>query len=156
MLAVASPSFESKLNKFREACRDLGIKATHQRLEIFREVAQSCEHPDAEAVFRGVKARLPTVSLDTVYRTLKLLTELGFISTLGQRQDSLRFDANQAPHHHHICVRCGKVQDVSSPLLDLENVGRNVRNVGTVQSAQIEVRGLCTACANRENVSMRA
>jgi Fur family peroxide stress response transcriptional regulator len=153
---VAPPSFESKLNKFREACRDLGIKATHQRLEIFREVAHSCEHPDAEAVFRGVQSRLPTVSLDTVYRTLKLLTELGFISTLGQRQDSLRFDANQAPHHHHICVRCGKVQDVSSPLLDLENVGRNVRNVGTVQSAQIEVRGLCTSCANRENVSMHA
>ena len=153
---MAPPSFESKLNKFREACRDLGIKATHQRMEIFREVAQSCEHPDAEAVFRGVQAQLPTVSLDTVYRTLKLLTELGFISTLGHRQDSLRFDANQAPHHHHICVRCGKVQDVSSPLLDLENVGRNVRNVGTVQSAQIEVRGLCTSCANRENVSMRA
>jgi len=153
---MAPPSFESKLNKFREACHDLGIKATHQRLEIFREVAHSCEHPDAEAVFRGVQARLPTVSLDTVYRTLKLLTELGFISTLGHRQDSLRFDANQAPHHHHICVRCGKVQDVSSPLLDLENVGRNVRNMGTVQSAQIEVRGLCTSCANRENVSMRA
>ena len=38
---MSPPSFESKLNKFREACHDLGIKATHQRLEIFREVAHS-------------------------------------------------------------------------------------------------------------------
>lgn len=149
-----SPAIESSLEKFREACRKLGIKATHQRLEIFREVAQSGEHPDAEAVYRGVKARLSTVSLDTVYRALKLLTELGFISILGQRQESVRFDANQAPHHHHVCVSCGKIQDVSSPLLDLEYVGRNVRNVGTVQSAQIEVRGLCASCASKASVSL--
>ena len=148
-----SPSFESRLETFRDACRDLGIKATHQRLEIFREVGQSCAHPDAETVFRGVQSRLPTVSLDTVYRTLKLLTDLGFISTLGPPHDSLRFDANQAPHHHHICVRCGRVQDVSSPLLDLENIGRNVRGIGTVQSAQIEVRGLCADCANHQRVT---
>ena len=149
-----SPSFEINLDKFRDSCRELGIKATHQRLEIFREVAHSTAHPDAEAVFRGVQSRLPTVSLDTVYRTLKLLTELGFITTLGQRQDSLRFDANKEPHHHHVCVRCGKVQDVSSPLVDLENVGRNVRGVGTVLSAQIEVRGLCNSCANRDSTAI--
>ncbi len=155
-MVPASQSFESNLDKFRDACRTRGIKATHQREEIYREVMHNCEHPDAEAVFRGVKARLPTVSLDTVYRTLKLLTELGFISTMGHRQESLRFDANQAPHHHHICVQCGKVQDVSKPLLDLENVGHNVRNVGTVQSAQIEVRGLCTSCAARDKATLTA
>lgn len=148
-----SVSVESNLDEFRNACRDLGIKATHQRLEIFSEVVHSTEHPDAEAVFRGVQARLPTVSLDTVYRTLKLLAELGLITTLGQRQDSLRFDANRAPHHHHVCIHCGKVQDVSSPLLDLENVISEVRRVGTVQSAQIEVRGLCNACANRSSIT---
>jgi Fur family transcriptional regulator, peroxide stress response regulator len=150
------PLFEARVEMFREACRHLGIKATHQRLEIFREVAQSHAHPDAEAVFRGVQGRLPTVSLDTVYRTLKLLTELGFISTLGPRHDSLHFDANMEPHHHHVCVRCGKVQDVTSPLLDLEKIGRNVRGMGTVQSAQIEVRGLCTPCASRENATPSA
>jgi Fur family peroxide stress response transcriptional regulator len=145
-----SEPFESKLELFREACRELGIKATHQRLEIFREVAQSSAHPDAEAVFHGVQQRVPTVSLDTVYRTLKLLTGLGFISTLGPRQDALRFDGNQEPHHHHVCVRCGKIQDVSNPLVDLEKVKRNITTMGTVQSAHIEVRGLCTACAKRE------
>jgi Fur family peroxide stress response transcriptional regulator len=152
---VDALSFESRLETFRDACKYLGIKATHQRLEIFREVAQSAGHPDAEAVFRGVQGRLPTVSLDTVYRTLKLLTDHGFISTLGHKQDSLRFDANQEPHHHHICVRCGKVQDVSGSgsLLDLADVGRNVQSIGTVQSAHIEVRGLCTACASRKSAN---
>ncbi len=147
---VTSQPFQVELDKFQGACRERGIKATQQRLEIYREVACSREHPDAEAVFRGVQARLPTVSLDTVYRTLKMLTEWGFITTLGHRQDSLRFDANRELHHHHICVNCGKVQDLDNDLLDVENVQRVVGPFGTMQSAQIEVRGLCNSCASRE------
>jgi Fur family peroxide stress response transcriptional regulator len=153
---AAASLLASELDAFREACQQRGIKATQQRLEIFREVAQSHEHPDAEAVFRGVQARLPTVSLDTVYRTLKMLTELGFIATLGPRQESLRFDANKEPHHHYVCVRCGKIQDVTSTLLDVESVQRVVRAFGSVQSAQLEVRGLCNTCATHESSSTQS
>ena len=138
---------QSDIDAFCDACHQLGIKVTQQRLEIFREVAQSHEHPDAEAVFHGVQSRLPTVSLDTVYRTLKTLTELGFITTLGPRQDSLRFDAKKEPHHHYVCVTCGKVQDVEDALLDVENVQRVMSTYGSVQSAQLEVRGTCNVCA---------
>lgn len=152
-MAQSSHTLQSDLEAFQEACRRRGIKATQQRLEIFREVAQSREHPDAEAVFRGVQARLPTVSLDTVYRTLKMLTELGFIATLGPRQESLRFDANKEPHHHYVCVKCGKVQDVVDTLLDVESVQRVVRGFGTVQTAQLEVRGLCNTCASHDRPS---
>jgi Fur family transcriptional regulator, peroxide stress response regulator len=63
--------------------RNSGVRLTDQRLEIFREVAASLDHPDAEAVFRAVQPRVPTVSLDTVYRTLWLLTDLGIVTTLG-------------------------------------------------------------------------
>jgi Fur family transcriptional regulator, peroxide stress response regulator len=150
-MPAATQDLQSEIDAFCEACHRLGIKATQQRMEIFREVAQSHEHPDAEAVFHGVQSRLPTVSLDTVYRTLKTLTELGFISTLGPRQDSLRFDANKQPHHHYVCVECGKVQDVSEDLLDVENVQRVMNTFGSVQSAQLEVRGICNACASHDS-----
>ena len=50
--------------------------STHQRLEIFQAVASSLEHPSAEAVHRAVQATTPTVSLDTVYQTLWLLTRI--------------------------------------------------------------------------------
>ncbi len=152
-MAQTTHSLQTELEAFAEACRRRGIKATQQRLEIYREVAQSREHPDAEAVFRGVQTRLPTVSLDTVYRTLKMLTELGFIATLGPRQESLRFDANKEPHHHYVCVKCGKIQDLVDTLLDVECVQRVVRAFGSVQTAQLEVRGLCNTCAGRDRAS---
>src|SRR5690349_5588655 len=106
-MAPEIPELEEKLERFRAACRDAGVKVTHQRLEIFREVATSLAHPDAEAVYSGVRERVPSVSLDTVYRTLWLLNDLGLLSTLGQRRESVRFDANLTPHHHYVCESCG-------------------------------------------------
>ena len=78
---------------------------THQRLEIFREVASTIEHPDADTVFRAVQRRMPTVSLDTVYRTLWMLHDLGLVTTLGPQRNGVRFDANLERHHHYVCVR---------------------------------------------------
>jgi hypothetical protein len=54
-----------RLLRFKDAARKAGVKLTHQRLEIFREVASSIDHPAVEAVFRAVQSRIPTVSLDT-------------------------------------------------------------------------------------------
>jgi Fur family peroxide stress response transcriptional regulator len=42
------------------------VKLTHQRLEIFRDVASGLEDPNAEEVFRAIWVRMPSVSFDTV------------------------------------------------------------------------------------------
>ncbi len=111
MNTVDRRTIDGRLDRFRSAARDAGLKLTHQRLEVFREVASSLEHPDAESVFRAVRKRVPTVSIDTVYRALWMLTDLGLITTLGPRRESVRFDANLDQHHHYVCVRCGLTRD---------------------------------------------
>ncbi len=136
-----------RLDGFKAACKRAGVKLTHQRLEIFREVAASVEHPDAEMVFRAVQARMPTVSLDTVYRTLWLLSDLGLVIPLGPRRESVRYDANLARHHHYVCVRCGLTRDFESPALDAVRIPAAVRELGSVVTVQVEVRGLCATCA---------
>jgi Fur family peroxide stress response transcriptional regulator len=138
-----------QVERFQDACRAAGVKLTHQRLEIFREVVTSHEHPDADAVYRAVRQRMPTVSLDTVYRTLALLHELGFLSTLGSHRESVRYDANLTPHHHFVCVRCGMARDFVEPDLESLGVPAAVREFGTVAEMHLEVRGLCAACAKK-------
>lgn len=58
---------------FVQACRGEGVKASHQRIEIFREVAATIDHPDAETIYERVRTRMPTIALDTAYCTLALL-----------------------------------------------------------------------------------
>jgi Fur family peroxide stress response transcriptional regulator len=138
-----------RVAQFKATARAKGLKLTPQRLEIFREVASSLEHPDAENVYRAVHARMPTVSLDTVYRTLWMLSDIGLISTLGARRESVRWDANLRKHHHYVCVRCGLTRDFESGELHALRLPETVKVLGTVLSTHIEVRGVCRTCTRK-------
>lgn len=132
------------------ACREAGVKVTRQRREVFREVARSPEHPDAEMVVEGVRQRLPNVSLDTVYRTLWLLQELGLITTLCHHGGRARFDANLGPHHHFVCLRCGLTRDFQSAAFDALEPPAAATALGRVQQTHVEVRGLCQQCLHAD------
>lgn len=142
-----------RVARWAAVARESGIKLTHQRLEIFRELAANDAHPDAEALHRAVRERMPTVSLDTVYRTLWLLHELGLITTLGPRREAVRFDVNLEPHHHFVCTRCGLVRDFQSEELDHLRVPDAVKDMGGVLEARVEVRGVCARCQTQEGPS---
>jgi Fur family peroxide stress response transcriptional regulator len=134
------------LERFKAAAQEAGVKMTHQRLEIFRELATTEEHPDAETLYRAVVRRVPTVSRDTVYRTLAMLGGLGLVTPLGPQREGVRFEANQEPHHHYVCVECGLVRDFESEELSRLRVPTAVTRLGTIEDAHVEVRGLCARC----------
>ena len=145
-MALIPDEIQHRVTRFREAIRRAGVKLTHQRLEIFSEVARTGNHPDVETVYREVRKRLPTVSLDTVYRTLWLLTDLGVLTTLGPPRGRIRFDANMRLHHHFVCTRCGLARDFYSPAFDALQVPATVKVWGRVERTLVEMRGLCARC----------
>ena len=145
-----SAGIEHRIAAFAELCRRNGVKVTHQRLEVFRELIGSREHPDAETVFAGVRARVPSISRDTVYRTLAFLEGEGFIRRAETLGGPARFDANTDRHHHFTCTVCGAIKDFQSPALDRLPIPSTVKAFGTVESAQVQVRGVCSACLGRK------
>ena len=138
-----------RMDHFKEVLRRSGIPVTHQRLEVFGEVAKSVHHPDVESVYRGVRKRVPTISLDTVYRTVWLLLDLGLVTTLGQRREKVRFDANLSSHHHFVCSECGMTRDFYSKDLDGLKVPESVNSFGHVETTHVEVRGVCLQCVGK-------
>jgi Fur family peroxide stress response transcriptional regulator len=148
---VNADEIARRVARFKATAKDRGIKLTPQRLEVFRKVASSLEHPDAETVHRAVHARMPSVSLDTVYRTLWMLSDVGLVATLGVRRESVRFDANPSKHHHYVCVQCGLTRDFESDDLHSLRLPGTVTALGSVLSTQVEVRGVCATCARKSN-----
>jgi Fur family peroxide stress response transcriptional regulator len=134
------------MSHVEEVLRKSGLKMTHQRLEILREVFQTDNHPDAETIYRGVRERVPTVSLDTVYRTLWLLLDMGLINSLGPSRERVRFDANTQSHHHFVCRQCGTICDFCSTELDGLQIPEAVSDLGQGEKIHVEVRGLCRDC----------
>jgi len=138
-----------RMKRFEETLRQNGIKVTHQRTEIFRAVAGTTDHPDAEAIYRRVRKKIPSVSLDTVYRNLWLFNDLGLVDTLGPPRGRLRFDANTGPHHHFSCWRCGMLEDFESPAYDSLPLPERVSGMGEVEGVHVELKGLCNRCLNK-------
>lgn len=150
MMEITRQIIEKRMTRFNEACRKAGAKLTHQRMEIFREVAQTGDHPGVEKVYQGVRERMPTVSLDTVYRTLWWLKELGLITTLGPPRERTRFDANLNHHHHFVCVECGVTRDFYSDQFDKLKLPESVQFIGQAEMTQVEVKGVCLKCATKK------
>ena len=140
------PPADDKLSVFIQKCREAGLLATHQRTEILREMAATAEHPDAETIYNRVRRRIPTISLDTVYRTLRLLEDKGVISRVGFIRDRARFDANTDRHHHFVCQECGLVRDFYSETLDEFTPPSEVSDMGEVDRVYVELRGHCRRC----------
>ena len=143
---ISEEQVQKRLTEFADACRRHGIKATHQRMEILRELAGTEEHPDAETVYKSVRRRVPAISLDTVYRTLKLFEEKGVIVRMGAMKERARFDANTSRHHHFVCTQCGLVRDFHDAALDNLKPPGEVAEMGCVDSVYVELRGLCRSC----------
>jgi Fur family peroxide stress response transcriptional regulator len=139
---------DEHMDAFIQACKRNGLRLTHQRIEIYRELAVAGDHPSAEMIYRRVRHRLPTISLDTVYRTLSSLETHQIIARVGAATSSARFESNPDPHDHFVCVRCGAIQDVFALTTDRAALARSVPENYEVHSSHIELRGLCPSCTN--------
>ncbi len=153
-MAVAKEEMTRRLQRFEHLCRQRGLKLTHQRAMIFREVAGSEEHPDAETVYRCVHRHIPAVSLDTVYRTLRVLEEHGLLRKAEVHAGRARYDANMDRHHHFVCIHCGLVRDIYSDAMDRIPVPPSAKAIGRVVSYDVFLRGICQRCA-RKKTSVR-
>jgi len=143
-------SDRGKIKAAEEICRGLGLKLTHQRLEILRELAIAKDHPSAEDIYKRVKPKIPPISFDTVYRTLALFERSGVITRVHHLVDRTRYDPNTSKHHHMVCVTCKKIQDFSWPALDGMEVPGETKEWGEIQGKYLELRGVCRECMENE------
>ena len=137
---------EERVKELVAAARRMKLKVTPQRLEIFRELVMNDGHPSAEEIYARIRVRMPTVSLDTDYRTLSLLSEAGAILRVEVLDDRSRYDVNLDRHHHFVCVKCKRVEDFFWPDFDGLVLPSDVQKLGQVQSPRVEVRGICSDC----------
>jgi len=142
--------FDSALERFKTISQDKGLRLTHQRLEILRELVGAKDHPSAEMVFGRVRRRLPTISLDTVYRTLSTFDELGLIMRVPVTGDQGRFDADTSPHHHFVCSRCKAIYDFLWDEFDRLTLPLDSEALGRADDRRVVLRGVCAHCMGEQ------
>ena len=86
-------------------------RVTIQRTSILDYLKAVDTHPSAEEIHKSVKKNLPTISLATVYRTLKELEVCGDITKIKVYKKS-RYDMGGHIHPHIICEKCNQIHDI--------------------------------------------
>lgn len=124
--------------------RDIGIKLTPQRLAILDFLQGNICHPSAEDIFAEVKKRFPTMSFATVYNTLEALKNKQRLLEINIDSQRKRFDPNPVPHHHVICLKCKKIDDVHKEF-QLE-LPKTITDKFKITGNHIDFYGLCESC----------
>ena len=136
----------AEANEFRLICARAGVAVTHQRQVIYETLRTMRGHPSPEDVYGRVKARVPSVSLATVYKNIHLLIESGVFREVSLHHGSLRVETNAKPHHHLVCTACKSITDIGAEELGFATKARKLRGGFLAQRYAVDVLGLCPAC----------
>jgi Fe2+ or Zn2+ uptake regulation protein len=130
------------------ALRARGHRVTLPRLLVHRHLRRREGHLTAEQLHSELAPQLPSLSPATIYGTLDLLDELGFLRRVSTPRGTTVYDPRIAPHHHVLCRSCGRIQDIEAAV-DSSAAEEAARGAGfSVDHGQLLLTGLCTECAN--------
>jgi Fur family transcriptional regulator, peroxide stress response regulator len=134
------------MDTFRAQCQAEGLRVTPQRMAVYEALLETDLHPSAETVFRQVRRSFPTISLDTVNRTLLTLSDMGMAFVVEGSGDAKRFDADLNRHQHFKCVKCKRIIDFHHEPFDQIPVPEDLGMRFTVLRTTVYVEGVCDRC----------
>ena len=103
------------MDRLEKLCAEQGLRMTEQRRVIARVLSVADDHPDAEELHRRANELDNSISLATVYRTVKLFEESGIIERHEFRDGRARFEEVPTEHHDHLIdVKSGDVVEFHS------------------------------------------
>jgi len=106
------PDYEKEL-------REAGVRITRPRRIILDILSGTEDHPDAMEIFRRAVSVDSSISLSTVYRTMKLLEERGAIHRHAFNGGPSRFEQASGAHHDHLIdIETGDVIEFRSDRIE--------------------------------------
>lgn len=126
-----------------------GFKITPQRRAIIEALLIPDKPPTAKDVLEIVRDKHPEVSLDTVYRNLNLLSDIGCIMQINlKNSEKSRFEILKHHHHHHlICLGCGEAVCLEKCMLD-KHMGVLKEKGYQIVGHAFEIYGYCPSCSS--------
>ena len=133
--------------EIKQCLESSGLRCTPQRYGVMAFLMEHTGHPTAPEIFEAVNRLHPRSSRATIYNNLRDLVQAGLVREVAVEGRAARFDAKGAEHHHFICDRCGKVEDID--WYDVPRPASGSLGKRVLRECELIVRGLCARCAPR-------
>ncbi|GAA4653853.1 Fur family transcriptional regulator [Anaerocolumna aminovalerica] len=121
-----------------------GIRCSQQRLFILSYLNEHMnEHLTVDDIYQDLKGIYPALVVATVYNTMNLFKEKGFVTAIEYPGEELRYDRRIEVHEHFKCEECGKIYDLP---MESEKLKQAEYNGFLIKERFILLKGICPAC----------
>ena len=137
---------------FEAFLRQRAQKLTAQRETIFQRVFATHEHFSAEKLYGWLRAEHGSgVSRATVYRTLALLVDGGFLESLDTGGGELLYEhvLGHRHHDHMVCLSCGRIEEFYDARIEELQADACRRKGFTLAHHNLRLFGSCQACSRK-------
>lgn len=134
---------EAVLRNYLDMC---DLRLTGQRKLILDAFLRAGCHLTIEELYKKAREVYPNIGMATVYRTVKLLCECGLASGFKHADGACRYELGHEYHEHLICVKCGRLVEVTDP--EVKELQSKVahKNTFKVLHSRLELYGICHKC----------
>jgi len=127
-----------------------GVKVTPQRRGIISALQRADQPLSIKEIYKRVKKVFPDISHDTVYRTVDMLVRLQVLAPIhltGRVTGKYELQDPEKPHHHLICIKCGRSFCLKNCPLDTAAVPEAEQLSFKIKGHALEFYGYCEGCS---------
>ena len=131
------------------ALKSRSLKATPRRKSVIELFLNERRYLGPYEIRDMLRGKFDRIGLPSVYRILEELEGAGILIRIGHEDRRLYYSLCRHPHtdhHHFICRRCKKVEEVD--FCNFREVSRFIEKKlhGEVQRHFLHIEGLCSEC----------
>lgn len=134
--------------RFRNFLKSKGLKITPEREVVFDEALKSGDHFEVEDLLFTLKDKDRRISKATIYRTLPLLIEGGWLRRVIFDEKHMHFerDSGVKRHGHLVCANCGQIIEFRDKKLQeqLDLICQQYKF--EPRDYKLEITGICRKC----------
>jgi Fur family ferric uptake transcriptional regulator len=125
-----------------------GYRITDPRRAVAELISGRSGHFTAADLVSDARGRRLGIGRATIFRALDLFAGLGVVERLDLPNGEHAYVPCEPIHHHHvICSRCGRTEEVDDPGIDAATRSIAARTGYRIDAHRLELFGLCPACA---------
>ena len=136
----------------RRYLKNNGLLHSKQREQILDVFLKTEKHPTINDLYDLVRKKNPKIGLATVYRTMKVICDAGLARETDFGDGTRRYEHKYKHQHHHhlVCLKCGRVIEITSGKLEQIQKQLAKKYGFTVARDTMKIFGLCKRCQRKE------
>lgn len=139
-MPTSKKSFELVLDRLKEE----GFRLTSTRKDLVEAILLTKGHWRIQDIQKSLEKKLPKVGTATLYRTVHLLAQLGYLTETKAGMEAARYEFAQSEHHDHLtCRQCNHIFEFENE--EIERLQAQVaKRLGfSLAHHQMELYGNC-------------